>query len=365
VLTLAAGAGTRWTQGAGTVKALHPFHKFAGRHRTFLDVALARSRRSEREWGTVVPHLVATGYLTHTPIEEALRGVAGVMLSPGRSVGLRVVPMARDLRFAWEETEQQQLDAQAQKVRDSLRAALVQWARNAGEASDYTDNLPMQCVHPLGHWHEVPNLLRNGVMARLLAERPSVRHLLVHNLDALGAGLDPGILGRHIDTGSCLTFEVIHRHMEDHGGGLARVDGRVRLVEGLAMPRPEDEGRLTFYNTLTNWVDIDRLLEVFGLTRDDLHDEARVAAGVGSVAARVPTYITLKDVKKRWGHGQEDVFPVSQSEKLWGDMTTLPGVACGYVAVERNRGRQLKDQAQMDGWMRDGGAAYVEALCEW
>ena len=39
----------------------------------------------------------------------------------------------------------------------------------------------------------------------------------------------------------------------------------------------------------------------------------------------MPTYVTLKDVKKRWGHGQEDVFPVCQFEKLWGDMTALPG----------------------------------------
>jgi hypothetical protein len=40
----------------------------------------------------------------------------------------------------------------------------------------------------------------------------------------------------------------------------------------------------------------------------------------------MPTYITLKDVKKRWGHGQEDVFPVAQFEKLWSDMTALPEV---------------------------------------
>ena len=35
----------------------------------------------------------------------------------------------------------------------------------------------------------------------------------------------------------------------------------------------------------------------------------------------MPTYIRLKDVKKRWGKGQEDIFPVAQFEKLWGDMT--------------------------------------------
>ena len=45
-----------------------------------------------------------------------------LFLSPGRSVGLRLVPMVRDLRFAWEEMAQQVLDEQQQKVRDSLRA---------------------------------------------------------------------------------------------------------------------------------------------------------------------------------------------------------------------------------------------------
>ncbi len=84
-----------------------------------------------------------------------------------------------------------------------------------------------------------------------------------------------------------------------------------------------------------------------------------------AVAARMPTYITLKDVKKRWGHGQEDVFPVSQFEKLWVDMTTLPEVETRYVAVPRRRGQQLKDQAQLDGWLRDGSAGWVDELCAW
>ena len=44
VVTLAGGAGSRWTGGAGTCKALHPFAKLAGRHRTFLETHLAKSR---------------------------------------------------------------------------------------------------------------------------------------------------------------------------------------------------------------------------------------------------------------------------------------------------------------------------------
>jgi len=86
---------------------------------------------------------------------------------------------------------------------------------------------------------------------------------------------------------------------------------------------------------------------------------------IRAVAARMPTYVTLKDVKKRWGHGQEDVFPVAQFEKLWGDMTALPEVTSRYFVVPRFRGQQLKDVAQLDGWLRDGSAAAVEALGEW
>ncbi len=113
------------------------------------------------------------------------------------------------------------------------------------------------------------------------------------------------------------------------------------------------------------WLHLDKLLYVFGLGRADLSDERKVAGAVRRVAARVPTYITLKDVKRRWGHGQEDVYPVAQFEKLWGDMTALPGVTTHYVAVPRPRGQQLKEPAQLDDWLRDGSASYVESLCEW
>ena len=362
VVTLAAGVGSRWTQGAGVVKALHPFCKLGGTHRSFLEVHLAKTRRIGRAMGVPVPHIVTTSYLTHQQIAAA--GLP-VLLSPGRAVGLRLIPTERDLRFAWEETAHQLLDEQKQKVRESLHAALIGWAHQAGEANDYTDNLPQQCLHPVGHWFEIPNLLRNGVLAKLLADRPQLRWLMLHNIDTVGADLDPALLGQHITSGASLSFEVITRRIEDRGGGLARVNGRVRLVEGLAMPREEAEFALRFYNTLTTWIDLDQLLAAFELHRKDLGNEAKVAAGIRTLAAKMPTYITVKDVKKRWGQGQEDVFPVAQFEKLWGDMTALPEVNCRFIVVPRLRGQQLKDIAQLDGWLRDGSAAYVESLCEW
>jgi len=188
---------------------------------------------------------------------------------------------------------------------------------------------------------------------------------MLHNIDTVGADVDPVALGQHIISNATLTFEVIPRRLEDRGGGLARVNGHPRLVEGLALPSEEIEFRLSYYNSMTTWIHLDKLLALFGLGRPDLADEAKVSTAIRSFAARLPTYVTIKDVKKRWGHGQEDIYPVTQFEKLWGDMTSLPDVSTQFIVVPRLRGQQLKDQAQLDGWLRDGSAAYVESLCEW
>lgn len=371
VVSMAGGAGSRWTHGAGVVKALNPFARLGGQHRNFIEVHLAKSRKVSQLNEIPLPHIITTSYLTHDPIEEHLSRhdnfhyPGPLFLSQGKIVGLRMIPMSRDLRFAWEETPQQLLDEQAQKVQESANAALISWAQQAGEAGDYTDNLPHQCLHPVGHWYEIPNLMRNGVLAQLLIKRPQLKTLMVHNIDTLGANIDPALLGQHLQSAAAISTEVITRRIEDRGGGLARIDGRLRLIEGLALPHEEIEFGLTYYNSATMWIDIDQLLNAFGLSRNDLHQEEKVVTAIRNLAARMPTYITLKDVKKRWGKGQEDIFPVAQFEKLWGDMTLLPEISCQYMVVPRLRGQQLKEVAQLDGWLRDGSATYLETLCSW
>jgi len=187
---------------------------------------------------------------------------------------------------------------------------------------------------------------------------------MLHNIDTLGATLDTAVLSLACQSAATLSFEVIPRRIDDRGGGLARVAGRLRILEGLAQPREETELALRYYNTLTSWVRIDGLLRTLHLTRDDLTQAPeKVAAAVRALAARVPTYVTIKNVKRRWGHGQEDVFPVAQFEKLWGDLTSLPDLPCVFLAVRRLRGQQLKDAAQLDGWVTDGSRDHVESLC--
>jgi UTP--glucose-1-phosphate uridylyltransferase len=371
VVSLAAGVGSRWTTGAGVVKAVNPFVMLEGRHRSFLELHLAKTRKVQHRYKVAIPHVVTTSYLTHSAIERHLANTGNyghdgpVFLSPGQSIGQRLIPMARDLTFLWEEGAHETLDENKQKVREAGRRAILEWAKTQGEGNDYTDNLPIQRFNPPGHFYEVPNLLRNGVLARMIDQFPRLQWLLVHNIDTLGANLDPGVLGLTIDRASTLAFEVIPRRIDDRGGGLARVAGRLRLLEGLAQPREDVEFALRYYNTLTTWVNIDALLDAFGLTRVDLKQSPEtVARAVRTLAARVPTYVTIKDVKRRWGHGQEDVFPVAQFEKLWGDLSSLPDLPCSFLAVSRSRGQQLKDVAQLDGWANDGSKDYVRGLCE-
>jgi hypothetical protein len=83
------------------------------------------------------------------------------------------------------------------------------------------------------------------------------------------------------------------------------------------------------------------------------------------MASIMPTYVTIKEVKKRWGKGQEDIFPVTQFEKLWGDMTSISELGCSYINVSRMRGQQLKEVSQLDGWLRDGSKEYIDSICQW
>ncbi len=372
VVMYSGGLGSRWSDGAAVVKVINPFVVMKGRHRSFAEVHLGKTHEVKHKYRQPVQHVFTTSYLTHEPLRRELLasqnyGYDGpVYLSRGHSIGHRVYPMERDLRFLWEELAHQMLDEQAQKVQDDQREALIEWARAGGEGEDYTQNVPVQRFNPPGHFFEAPNMLRNGTLARMLTENPGLEHLMVHNSDTPGVFLSPIMIGMHHSSGKTINYEVTPRRYEDKGGGLARVNGRVQLVEALALPREEDEFKLCYYNTLTNWIHIDKFLKTLGLSREcvvaslkDERERERIDSALRALEERVQTYVTIKDVKLLWGAGQEDVYPVAQFEKLWGDLTRLPEFDCGFFAVERRRGQQLKDPAQLDRWVRDGSRDYV------
>ena len=374
-VSFAGGLGSRWASGSAVVKPVNPFLKLAGRYRTFLEIHLAKSRKTSELSGHRAPHIFTTSYLTHHAIENFLKQFnffdyqGPLYLSPAKTIGHRVYPMERDLRFFWEEQLQQKLDENVQKVQDDLRHALIQWSKSRGEGEDYTENKDILRFNPPGHWYEIPNLIKNGLMAKLLKGNPGLKYLFCHNIDTLGANLDPRLLGKHIISQACLSFEVTPRRIKDQGGGLAKVNGHIRLIEGLALPREEDEYRLTYYNSLTNWITIDSLLDFFGLDRELLLEaeyrpecRQKIIEAIQQIEKKIPTYITIKDVKYIWGNGQEDVYPVAQFEKLWGDMSSMQDLSVHYIAVSRFRGQQLKEPSCLDMWCMDGSLDYLKNI---
>ena len=162
-----------WTRGAGVVKALNPLPNSPARTATLSKCISPRAavRCHLRNAAAARDHHQLPDPRRHCRILACARTITDT-----RSLVLIRGPLGRTApdshgarsQFAWEETPQQLLDEQKQKVRESLHAALIGWARHAGEGADYTANLPLQCLHPTGHWYEVPNMLRNGVLARLL-----------------------------------------------------------------------------------------------------------------------------------------------------------------------------------------------------
>ena len=376
VVTFAGGMGSRWSHGAAVVKPINPFIRIEGRFRSFIESHIAKSRKSGLFAGNTISHVFTTSYLTHDAIvaymdEHDYFDYEGkIYLSPAKSIGRRVYPMERDLRFYWEEQHQQKMDENIQKVQDDVRRALTEWAKSRGEGEDYSENDPILRFNPPGHWYEIPNLIKNGVLARMINDNPGLKYLLCHNIDTLGAYLDPALLGMHIDGGSCITFEVTPRRIEDAGGGLARINGHVQLIEGMALPREEDEYRLRFYNTLTHWITIDSLLNFFGFdrytlleARNNMETQTKIVDALYTIEKRVPTYVTIKNVRHVWGTGQEDIYPVAQFEKLWGDITGMKELKINYVSVPRYRGLQLKEPSLLDLWVNDGSYEYFKNNC--
>jgi hypothetical protein len=168
VVSLAGGAGSRWTQGAGVVKALNPFCKLGGApqlhrgppgqeppHRPAAGAPLPARfhhqlpdpRADRARW----PRRATTATRAAAPVARAAAsacaGADGAR--PALRLGGDAAATARR--------------AGAEGAREPARRA-DRLGPAAGEGSDYTDNLPLQCLHPVGHWYEVPNLLRNGVL---------------------------------------------------------------------------------------------------------------------------------------------------------------------------------------------------------
>ncbi len=367
VVTLGGGLGSRWSPGGEVVKLLSPVIPLGGRHRSFLEIHLAKTARTALDYRRPCQHAVTTSPFTEEPIADALAqarragGPEAVYLSPAGALVRRFYPREEDLRDYFRPRIRLLRDRAGRRRERARRDRLIGWARQKGPGEDFAEGPARQRFHPPGHWYEIPNLIRNGTLGRMLEDNPALNYLLVHNADTLGAALDPLVLGVHIFSRKTLSFEVIPRAWGDRGGFPARVGGRGRILEAGALPRPEDEFLFTRYNSLTSWISLDPFLAFLGLERGDVRragcgpqSRGKVDWSLEELEQKIPVYLTLKEARFTAEGGRAETVPVAQCERLWGESSALEGLPPGFIAVERSRGRQLKDPGALDHALRDG-----------
>jgi len=151
-----------------------------------------------------------------------------------------------------------------------------------------------------GHGDFLDSVRAEGIVRWLRDE--GVRYLALSNVDNLGAGPDPLILGHHIEAGRALTAEVVHKRPRDRGGAPARVEGHLEIVEDFRFPEGFDPDQIPVFNTNTF------LFDIASLDRDYPLDWFQVTKSV---------------------EGQ----PVVQFERLVGQVTSF--VDATYLVVPR------------------------------
>lgn len=111
-----------------------------------------------------------------------------------------------------------------------------------------------------GHGDLPRALVQSGVASQLRAR--GVAHVLICNVDNLGATVDPHIYGRHLRAharGSGVTVEVVQREQGEGGGCIGQISGRPVIVEGFRLPESTSLADYPLFNTNTLWVALDGL----------------------------------------------------------------------------------------------------------
>src|SRR5919106_81613 len=114
-----------------------------------------------------------------------------------------------------------------------------------------------------GHGDFLAAIGRSGVLDRL--RETGVKHVMVSNVDNLGARIDPAVVGMHLLGGRPVTAEVAEKG-GDLGGAPVRLDGRPMLLEAPRFPPDFDQSRIPVFNVNTLTLDLDILERDYELT---------------------------------------------------------------------------------------------------
>lgn len=220
VLILNGGMATRF---GGKPKGVIPVVQ--GEAETFLWIKLAQIARLVREHDATIPVIVMHSFATQSVSRRHLDEIDWAGLP-------------ESMRFEF-----------SQSIMPRVTTDAVPLQQMPG-AEHLPDNL-LYCAP--GHGDTLHRLRASGVLREL--RQAGVEHLLVANVDNLGAELDPILLGGHIqavDAGAHMSVEVVRRD-GDEGGCVAAVSGRPVIVEGFRLPEGTQLANYPHFNTNTLW----------------------------------------------------------------------------------------------------------------
>ncbi len=219
-VVLAGGMATRF---GGVVKAAAE----ALPGRSFLSLKLADIHAAAREARARVPVLLMSSFATHDALVEMARA---------------------------ESTDEVPIEVFCQFISLRLTPDGEIFRDGAGAAS---------CYAP-GHGDMSFALRASGALQRF--RELGGKTLCMSNVDNLGAVLDPGVVGAHLDGGAEMTVEVVERRPGEPGGAPARCDGRLQIVEDFRFPEGFDLDSIPYFNTNTFVLDAAALDRDFPLT---------------------------------------------------------------------------------------------------
>jgi UTP--glucose-1-phosphate uridylyltransferase len=201
---LAVLAGGMATRMGGVVKALVP----AARGKTFLELRVSEQTTLEKRYGFAPPLWLMTSHATHEGIAEALGH---------RLEGDRLALFRQGLSV--------RLDPTGGVFRD-----------DSGEPSLYSP----------GHGDFVDCLQKSGLLSRFV--EAGGKYVLATNLDNLGGGLDPVLIGMHLTKQCAVTCEVVEKEDGDRGGIPARLDEQPVVLEEFRLPEDFDPATVSVFS---------------------------------------------------------------------------------------------------------------------
>lgn len=293
ILVLNGGMATRFGGGAKGVVSVVEGNPQA----SFLAVKLGQVRATAQALDAHIPVVLMHSFATQGPSEAHLAEIDWAGVNPGdrdsfaQSIMPRVLPDGTPLP-------------------ELPEAATM-------------DDVDLYCAP--GHGDTLGRLRDSGVLGRLQAR--GVRHLLISNVDNLGASLDPVVLGAHLEAverGAGVSVEVVRREPGDAGGCVAELEdgpqaGTAAIVEAFRLPEGVDLADYPHFNTNTLWVTTEAVDREIPLTWFAVRKRIDWPSREGAAAAHI---------------GADGTLEVVQFERLIGQITE--SVKSAYLEVDRN-----------------------------